>query len=180
MPNPAYKCPRCGYETRHKPSMYSHLYKKKKQCCSNISNIELTDEIKKHILDNRTYNVVLPVSADSLVDEVAKLKLQVAILKKQYKEDFFQKIVEKYLGGTHKKLAVGETDVTNDDTHAEIKKFEDYKEAIGKLMCYNNCDPKDNLHAYLFGATSSTLKKMKSSSHTTLRFNTEIFALQGS
>jgi hypothetical protein len=50
-----YCCIRCGYETDRKSSMIDHLYKKKKMCPAVKNLIELTDAIKKHIIENRIY-----------------------------------------------------------------------------------------------------------------------------
>lgn len=50
-----YTCPRCGYYTIQKPSMRKHLYINKKVCPMNISNIELTDQVKQTIIDYRIY-----------------------------------------------------------------------------------------------------------------------------
>ena len=50
-----YTCIRCGYETNLKPNMQRHLYQTKKQCPQTNHLIELTDEIKQHILVNRIY-----------------------------------------------------------------------------------------------------------------------------
>lgn len=51
-----YECPRCGYTTVQKGHMRGHFYNTKKQCPTTKSSIELTDEIKKHIVDFRVYN----------------------------------------------------------------------------------------------------------------------------
>lgn len=50
-----YKCCRCNYETSHKGSMVNHF--KRKKPCPNLNNIEMTDEIKQKILDNRIYHI---------------------------------------------------------------------------------------------------------------------------
>ena len=65
-----YGCPRCGYETDIKQSMNLHLYKKKKPCPATVNNIELTDEIKEYILNNRVYKIPEPDEVTS--DEVKK------------------------------------------------------------------------------------------------------------
>jgi hypothetical protein len=51
-----YKCPRCGYETHQKAFMRKHLYGLKKTCPGIEDTLELTEEIKQHILDNRVYH----------------------------------------------------------------------------------------------------------------------------
>lgn len=56
-PKDDYKCPRCGYATHHRGHMRNHLYKKLKSCRATDNVIELTDEIKQHILDNKIYKV---------------------------------------------------------------------------------------------------------------------------
>lgn len=57
-----YTCICCGYETIYKTAMNTHFYNKKKYCPRIINNIELTDEIKQYILNNRIYKIpVVPV-----------------------------------------------------------------------------------------------------------------------
>jgi hypothetical protein len=50
-----YGCIRCGYETNSKAHMYKHLFLKLSPCPQTLNIIELTDEIKQHIIDNRIY-----------------------------------------------------------------------------------------------------------------------------
>ena len=57
-----YTCARCGYASPRKSSMYNHLFHKKTSCPKAISDIELTDEIKHTILDNRVYRVPVVVA----------------------------------------------------------------------------------------------------------------------
>lgn len=57
MKKEPYCCIRCNYTTHHKGSMIYHLYKTKKPCPATKNVIELTDEIKQHILDNRIYHI---------------------------------------------------------------------------------------------------------------------------
>lgn len=52
-----YQCIRCGYETSQKPRMRLHLYARKKSCPAISNDIELTDVIKEHILNNRFYTI---------------------------------------------------------------------------------------------------------------------------
>lgn len=52
-----YTCICCGYETIYKTAMNTHLYTKKKPCPKIINDIELTDEIKQYILNNRIYKI---------------------------------------------------------------------------------------------------------------------------
>ena len=52
---PPYTCFCCGYTTINRANMSQHLYKRKKPCPKILNNIEFTDEIKQHILNNRIY-----------------------------------------------------------------------------------------------------------------------------
>jgi hypothetical protein len=74
-------------------------------------------------------------------------------IKKQQNKAAYQMIVEEYLHGTHKKLTLGVTDVTNDRVHADIKRWHHFTKAVGHLMVYNDLDPKEELHIYLYGKT---------------------------
>ena len=52
-----YQCPRCGYHSYQKARMRNHLYAKKVMCPATKNVIELTDDLKQHILDNRIYHI---------------------------------------------------------------------------------------------------------------------------
>jgi hypothetical protein len=57
MKKKLYSCIRCAYSTNQKTHMYKHLYQLKKTCPGIKNVIELTDEIKQHIMDNRIYKI---------------------------------------------------------------------------------------------------------------------------
>lgn len=57
MKNSKYQCIRCGYTTVQKNSMKDHMYNRKTLCATTLNDIELTDEIKKHIVDFRVYQI---------------------------------------------------------------------------------------------------------------------------
>ena len=65
------------------------------------------------------------------------LELELQYYKNRKNEKFYQLLLENYLGGTHKTLSCGITDVTTDTCHAEIKEWSSWKEAIGQLTCYS-------------------------------------------
>lgn len=50
-----YLCIRCGFNTKIKNDIRRHFYNLKKKCPAIKNNIELTDEIKEYILNNRIY-----------------------------------------------------------------------------------------------------------------------------
>ncbi len=54
---PNYDCPRCGFDTALKGGMNKHLMLKKRKCPALRNDIELTDDIKQYILQNRIYKI---------------------------------------------------------------------------------------------------------------------------
>lgn len=60
-----YECCRCGYSTYQKTSMRYHLYVRKHSCPATQNVIELTEEIKVHILSNKVYNIPISLPATS-------------------------------------------------------------------------------------------------------------------
>lgn len=60
MNNKPFVCISCGYETHHKSSMWNHFYRKKKPCPKSQRDIDLTEDIKDYILQNRVYHIPIP------------------------------------------------------------------------------------------------------------------------
>lgn len=56
MKHEPYACIRCGYSTEHKSKMKLH-FSRKKPCPATKNVIDVTDEIKEHILANRVYRI---------------------------------------------------------------------------------------------------------------------------
>lgn len=50
-----YECPRCGYTTEKKSCMRTHLYARA-NVCFNFYDVELKDDVKEHVLNNRIFN----------------------------------------------------------------------------------------------------------------------------
>ena len=65
-----YTCPRCGYHTSRKECMRRHLYQNKRPCPTTSHDIDLTDDIKQYILDNRIYKVPTPQQPPTLVQSI--------------------------------------------------------------------------------------------------------------
>lgn len=63
-----YKCPRCSYTTTQKGDMRKHLFSLQKPCPATDNVLELTDEIKQHILDNRVYHIPKPASTAQTIN----------------------------------------------------------------------------------------------------------------
>jgi hypothetical protein len=62
-----YTCIRCNYQTKDKTKMNNHFYKRKKICPSTLNKIDLTDEIKKEILENRIFHIPKEISEQKTV-----------------------------------------------------------------------------------------------------------------
>lgn len=150
---PPYRCPSCMYETDKRHSMISHFNDLKKPC-PKLYDIELTPEIKEHVLANRVYNPPSTTQSQHQQQDrrIKKLELELQTLKNKRSESFYQALLEKHLQGQHLAIpGVGVTDVTTDSLHAEIKGWSDWKAGLGQLMAYNHGAPRKTLQMYFFG-----------------------------
>lgn len=122
----------------------------------------LAEDIKKlqmkiHDLPNKTDETL---QVQKLQDENNKLREQIYMLQAKKNEDFYQYILEQHFNATHKKLKIGITDITTDDTHIEIKRWSCWREAYAQLLLYNSHDPKEKLHACFFGDFAQCAKDL--------------------
>ena len=69
-----YTCPCCGYFTPQKSHMHKHLYKLLKPCPKSENNIELTEEIKQHIMQNRIYHVPKKTQTQVLIQNINNIQ----------------------------------------------------------------------------------------------------------
>ena len=89
----------------------------------------------------------------ALTDRVAKFESA------RRNESYYQTLLEKQFGSGHLPISgVGETDITTDDCHIEIKKWDDYDDVPGQLFKYNQAAPRRRLCVYLFGPRPSKKK----------------------
>jgi hypothetical protein len=95
-----------------------------------------------------------------LKEENDRLSAKLHILQSKKNEDFYQDILEKYFKATHKRLAIGITDITTEDTHIEIKRWSCWREAFAQLILYNSHDPKEKLYACFFGEYAQPAKTL--------------------
>lgn len=142
--------------------MYKHFYTLKRPCPKTVAAIDLTDDVKEYILANRiliqepakSSKISRPVQVRAFsVDSTSSVTIPIV-----RNEEFYQRILESVLGAGHKRLPCGETDITTDEFHAEIKVGKCWKDGIGQLVCYNKEDPRLELRLYLFGPQSSSKK----------------------
>jgi len=68
--NIPYACPCCGYYTVKKTHMYRHLYELLKPCHKSENNIELTNEIKECIIQNRVYHIPTKTETQILIQQI--------------------------------------------------------------------------------------------------------------
>jgi hypothetical protein len=59
------------------------------------------------------------------------------------KESYYQEKLQKILGGTHKKVKLGVTDISTSTTIYEIKNWKNHKESLGQLLSYNYLNNKE-------------------------------------
>lgn len=144
-------CEHCKRKFNTYQSRWRHLKtcKELRQKANTVTNKayiekESLNEFNKQLTELRNQNMVMD-------EQIAKLRLELQFYKNKTNEQLYQHLIEKYLEGTHCRLPSGVTDVSNDTTHAEIKNWDSWKEAIGQLTCYNIDAPRNFLHVYLFG-----------------------------
>lgn len=153
-----YTCPRCGYKRDDKSAMSKHFNNLKKKCPALVNDIELTDDIKQYILDNRVFRTAV-ASNNNLNKENTRLQhaidilhVKIETLRNKKPEKFYQHILSHYFEAGHKKLkGVGITDVTTDTMHVEIKNWNNWTISIGQILLYNQADKKEKLQIFLFG-----------------------------
>lgn len=163
----SHKCRYCGKDYKHQPTLSRHM----KQCCKKPVRPEET----AHAFATALHGLMLWANAASSAGTNGSCSLKTPshspvpictmppvkkaddvtpyqkTLRGNRCEDFYQAILERHLGGAHKTLPLGTTDISTDVLHAEIKVWDCYKEGVGQLITYQLLDPKDELHLYLFG-----------------------------
>lgn len=151
-------CPGCNKGFSHSSNMYTH-----KKICPVLNPKPKVDieggSSKTHAPQKEPSIVITPSELLQLRQENQRLRNELLRYKTHRTEDFYQVIVENWLGGTHRTNAAGVTDVTNDTTHAEIKVWKEWKYAMGQLMAYQTEDPKEHLYACFFGKYDNECKK---------------------
>lgn len=170
MRYPNYQCIRCGYASKYKTDMMRH-FQRKNGCPSILNDVEITDEIKEQIYKNRYVKLDQIVCRPQVQKEKekknterhtdedtclirkveAQFQYQLSLVKRKKPELLFQRLLEIELKAYHKVYLSGESDLTNDNMHGEIKKCNDWKCALGQLIAYNVEEPKKELNAYFFG-----------------------------
>lgn len=143
-------CKKCGFTANDRTCLIQPV-RCKKPCHPIVSNAPPHDQIDymEQKLEQSTHPSIETISheKDSII---SALKLELQARKDRKHESFYQKLLEGHLGGTHKRLSIGETDVTTDTCHAEVKRWKCWKEALGQLMAYKCAEDKEHLQVYFF------------------------------
>lgn len=87
---------------------------------------------------------------NKVIDLQNEFELRLKSLETKRDEMYYQKFLEKQLNATHKRTKYGITDISTQDYHIEIKRWNDYKKALGQLLSYNYNKVK-KLAVYFFG-----------------------------
>jgi hypothetical protein len=90
--------------------------------------------------------VVLRLKA--LEEKYDLLSKEVEELRDNKNEIYYQRYLEKHLGGYHKVTKYGITDISTETHHIEIKRWKNFKSALGQLVCYNHGDNKQLVVAF--------------------------------
>jgi DNA-directed RNA polymerase subunit RPC12/RpoP len=150
--NNIYDCKGCNKKYSSPKSLSNHM-----KICKNPQKIIKKNDINDDINDDNSVLKTLKTDKDI---EIERLKLELMYYKNKNNENYYQKFLETILGGCHRRLKCGITDITTDKFHAEIKNWKDWKEAIGQLICYNKHDKKSEMRLYLFGSCKDEKLKM--------------------
>lgn len=152
-----YICQVCRKGYTNRQSKYIH-----QRACKNYHQ---TDPVQSKLLDElqskmvELENKLSTKETKDITPIDTNLLLELQYYKNRKNEKFYQMLVEQYLGGTHKSLECGITDVTTNTCHAEVKEWKSWKEAVGQLTCYNAEDPKQDLAMYMFGRYKDSCKE---------------------
>lgn len=145
----AFMCRFCNKTFLNRSSSYRHQGKCQVKKSESREDLEI-EKMKNEILEMKN-EIKLLKNRKILERENQRLRNELLKYKTKRTEEFYQVVVENFLGGSHAYLSIGVTDVTNNDTHAEIKEWSSWKHALGQLIVYNTELPKEKLHLYLFG-----------------------------
>ena len=114
----------------------------------------IKDIIKDELERNRDNTTI-----DKLQKQIEEMRIGMEEMRKQIEEmnivhkgeKFYQKQLEKILGGGHVRTKHGITDVTTDDAIYEIKEWKKYKACFGQLKSYSIGNENKRLCAAFYG-----------------------------
>lgn len=155
-----YFCPRCGYSTKQKGHMRKHLYDIKKPCPCLLNPIDLTDEIREHVLANRIYRppvkeapITIINNYNQLFNIVSKMNVVDKLdcynkFKKTDMLDLEESITSKYSGVITKleDCSMNEYWMTTYDIFNTIDKATCVSDPQQLSVFYNNMTDKINIY----------------------------------
>ena len=184
----SFVCGRCGYDASTKAHLIRHL-QSINPCNTTVSKIAREDIIKtlknvekkgetmpcewckkditksnysrhKGLCTSRPSTSSQPVQQNNI--QTASLN-DTEALEENYKdftqEKFYQKVLESIYGGTHMKYDGGESDITTDYAHVQIRQWDCWTEIEGHLSAINYFCKRDKLIACCFGSYQDFNKK---------------------
>ena len=159
-----FDCDYCGKQFNHASTKCKH-----KKTCKHKPVVLSKKQTILHEESEKQKQIILKLQQESEKQKQKILKLEEelqffkskkdeAFYQSKKDEAFYQSYMTKYLKGRHVSMKNGITDITNDNLHAELKSWNQWKDGVGQLLCYNREKPRDNLHIYLFGKLLSKEK----------------------
>jgi len=115
----------------------------------------------------RRENGLLQEKNDVLSRDVQGLKAEMNAMQKtlsrfvasERKEKYYQAILEERFKAGHQRIVgIGETDITTEDAHIEIKRWSKFSDVTGQLARYQRAVRKDHRSVYFFGARPKAAK----------------------
>ena len=116
--------------------------------------------VESDVIALKSGNEALKIKVELLEASLKSVSMQLAALDASVQElvgtrkdeIYYQELLERELGGKHLHIAgVGITDITTPDAHIEIKRWRQWKEALGQLTAYQNAVPRRLSCVYFFG-----------------------------
>ncbi len=127
---PKYECTRCGYVTSQKPDIRKHLYELKMKCPAIENDIELTDDIKSYILENRIYKIPKE-KKEKTMNQIITNNYQINnTMNNILKEINIEELFDRYKKFNEIKVTGLEFDI-NDKYTPKIKRLENDKYKFG-------------------------------------------------
>ena len=140
-------------KSRHK----KHCPRKPGGCNADTSDGE--DEEKTKLKSDLEKMQSRIQTLESSLAEKHKLEIELAFHKNKRSEAFYQKLLEAHHQGSHCKTRCGVTDITTETMHAELKRWDCWKEALGQILSYQHAKNKEELRVYLFGKYTERCKQ---------------------
>ena len=121
---------------------------------------DVVQKLQEEITAVKADNTALRTDVERLKEEIQiVLRTLSHYVVSERKEKYYQKVLEDFFGAGHMRIVeIGETDITTEDSHIEIKRWSKFSDVTGQLFRYQRAVKKDRLCVYYFGARPSGRK----------------------